>query len=287
MILNWPLLVMMAAGALTAAGVFIILRELLIAPTPALGPALKRLHHNPATPAAPTGLAARIATRWKGPSKDLRILQRSPEQHVTYLLISGLIGFLLVPLLTFLLLVMRLPVPIVVPAAAAPLFAIGLAYVTHRDLVFKAAAARSDFRRATCVYIELVGQQIAAARGPVQALEAAARGCDSWVFDRINDALQRGQSAMGMPWDELRTLAADIDLPEIDDLAQIMQSGGQSGAPVYESLRARADSLRAQIRADDLRTAKAKTTKLDMPGAALVFVLLGFVTFPIIARLLM
>jgi hypothetical protein len=54
---------------------------------------------------------------------------------------------------------------------------------------------------------------------------------------------------------------------------------------VHDSLRGRADSLRDQIRTDNLARAEAVTSRLDVPGALLVFVLVGFVLYPFVARI--
>jgi hypothetical protein len=50
-------------------------------------------------------------------------------------------------------------------------------------------------------------------------------------------------------------------------------------------LRQQADSLRDQLRTDALARAEAVTGRLDVPGAALVFVLVAFVLYPFMTRL--
>jgi hypothetical protein len=64
-----------------------------------------------------------------------------------------------------------------------------------------------------------------------------------------------------------------------------MQSSGTEGAQVQDTLRQQADSLRDQLRTDALARAEAVTGRLDVPGAALVFVLVGFVLYPFMTRL--
>ena len=58
---------------------------------------------------------------------------------------------------------------------------------------------------------------------------------------------------------------------------------GSEGAQVHETLRSRADSLRDQIRTDNLARAEGVTSRLDIPGSLLVFVLLGFAVYPFLA----
>ena len=73
---------------------------------------------------------------------------------------------------------------------------------------------------------------------------------------------------MHAPWDELRDLADKIGIPELGDVGAIMRSSGSEGAQVHETLRSRADSLRDQIRTDNLARAEGVTSRLDIPGRA-------------------
>jgi tight adherence protein C len=175
--------------------------------------------------------------------------------------------------------------PLVVPVVAGLGLAVGAALVAHQDVLSKARQARREFSRAICTYLDLVALQMSAAHGPVQALERAAKVCDGWVFDRIREALRLAQLQMHSPWDELRDLSEQIGVPELGDVGSIMQSSGTEGAQVHETLRSRADSLRDQIRTDNLARAEAVTGRLDIPGAFLVFVLIGFVLYPFLARI--
>ncbi len=53
---------------------------------------------------------------------------------------------------------------------------------------------------------------------------------------------------------------------------------------MHDTLRSRADALRDQIRTEALARAEGVTSRLDIPGALLVFILLGFILFPFMAR---
>lgn len=289
MILNWQLAVAVAAGAAVGLGVFLVVRELVPA-TPALGPALRRLHQPPgartAAPAARrlewlTGLA-----RWlRPPHQQLALIDRTPEQYALSLLLSALIGLASPTLLGITLAAADVRLPVAAPVLGSLGLALLSALLAHRAVLAKAAAARDEFRAAVCTYLDLVALQLSAAHGPVQSLERAAEVCDGWVFDRIRESLRVAQLQMHSPWDELRDLADRIGIPELGDVGAIMRASGSEGAQVHETLRSRADSLRDQIRTDNLARAEGVTSRLDIPGALLVFVLLGFATYPFIARL--
>jgi hypothetical protein len=292
-ILNWQLTLSVLAGASVGLGLFLLVREALPA-TPALGPALRRLHQ-PARPVATArpGRSGGGELEWlsglagwlRPPRRQLALLGRTPEQYTLSLVLSGLIGLATPVLLTTVLYVVGHQSPIVVPAVAGLGFGVLFMLIAHRDVLVKAEAARREFRTAICTYLDLVALQLSAAHGPVQALERAAAVCDGWVFERIREALRLAQLQMHSPWDELRDLAEQIGIPELGDVGAIMQTSGTEGAQVHETLRGRADSLRDQIRTDNLAKAEAVTSRLDIPGALLVFVLIGFVLYPFMIRI--
>ncbi|MFC4109699.1 type II secretion system F family protein [Micromonospora zhanjiangensis] len=286
--LNWQLAIAVVGGATVGLGVFVLVRELMPV-TPALGPALRRLHQPARPPGRPTGNSLQWLggpARWlRPPTRDLALLDRSPEQYALSVLLSGLIGLALPPVSGLVLTVVGISLPVAVPAVAGLGLAVLFAVVAHQDVLTRAARARREFSRAVCTYLDLVALQLSAAHGPVQALERAAQVCDGWVFERIREALRLAQLQMHSPWEELRDLAEEIGVPELGDVGAIMQSSGAEGAQVHDTLRQRADSLRDQIRTDNLARAEAVTARLDVPGALLVFVLMGFVLYPFVSRI--
>jgi len=286
---NWPLTIGVTAGGMVGLGVFLVVRELLPA-TPALGPALRRLHQPSGShPAASAGHRLEWLTglaRWlRPPHQQLALLGRTPEQYALSLLLSALIGLASPTLLSITFAATGVGMPVAVPVLGSLGLALLCAWLAHRAVLTKAEAARAEFRAAVCTYLDLVALQLSAAHGPVQSLERAAEVCDGWVFDRIRESLRLAQLQMHSPWDELRDLADRIGIPELGDVGAIMRSSGSEGAQVHETLRSRADSLRDQIRTDNLARAEGVTGRLDIPGALLVFVLLGFGTYPFVARL--
>ncbi|MFC0507442.1 type II secretion system F family protein [Micromonospora costi] len=287
--LNWHLGIAVGGGAAVGLGVFLVVRELVPA-APALGPALRRLHQPPGTGplAAPGGRRLEWlsgVSRWlRPPHRQLALIDQTPEQYALSVLLSALVGLAMPTLLGVACFVLGIHLPVVVPVLGSLGVALVAALLAHRSVLARAAQARDEFRQAVCTYLDLVALQLSAAHGPVQSLERAAAVCDGWVFDRIAEALRIAQMQMHSPWDELRDLADRIGIPELGDVGAIMRSSGSEGAQVHETLRSRADSLRDQIRTDNLARAEAVTSRLDIPGALLVFVLLGFVVYPFIAR---
>ncbi len=286
--MNWLLTVAVTGGAAIGLGIFLVVRELVPA-APALGPALRRLHQPAGARLDPadrrlewlTGLA-----RWlRPPHRQLALLDRTPEQYALSLLLSALVGLAGPALVSATLFTVGVALPVAVPVLGSLGLALLCALIAHRSVIVRAEVARDEFRQAVCTYLDLVALQLSAAHGPVQSLERAAAICEGWVFDRISEALRIAQMQMHSPWDELRDLADRIGIPELGDVGAIMRSSGKEGAQVHETLRSRADSLRDQIRTDNLARAEGVTSRLDIPGALLVFVLLGFAIYPFLARL--
>ncbi|MEU4397790.1 type II secretion system F family protein [Micromonospora orduensis] len=287
---NWQLAIAVCGGSGIGLGLFLVIRELVPA-TPALGPALRRLHQPPGAGGIATPASRRLdwmtgLSRWlRPPHRQLALIGQTPEQYALSVLLSALIGLALPTLLGVALLAFGIAFPLAVPVLGSLGLALMAGLLAHRSVLAKADAARDEFRQAVCTYLDLVALQLSAAHGPVQSLERAAAVCDGWVFDRLQESLRIAQMQMHAPWDELRDLADKIGIPELGDVGAIMRSSGSEGAQVHETLRSRADSLRDQIRTDNLARAEGVTSRLDIPGALLVFVLLGFVVYPFIARI--
>ncbi|WP_428967066.1 type II secretion system F family protein [Micromonospora fluostatini] len=286
--LSWQLTLAVLGGGAIGLGLFLLVQEALPA-TPALGPALQRLHQPPGAARSTTGRRLDWLggfARWvRPPHQELALIDRTPEQYTLSLLLSALVGLAAPTLLGAVLFLSGTSLPLVVPVFGGIGAAALCALTAHRDVLAKAEAARAEFRQAVCAYLDLVALQLSAAHGPVQSLERAAQVCDGWVFDRIRESLRMAQMQMHSPWDELRDLAEKLGTPELGDVGAIMRSSGSEGAQVHETLRNRADALRDQIRTDNLARAEGVTSRLDIPGALLVFVLLGFAVYPFVARL--
>ena len=288
MTIPWELPLAAIGGGLAGVGVFVVIRELLPA-TPSLAPTLARLQ-----PPLDTTLSVRaeqalgswgfLAKYVTVPAHDLAILGKRTDEYLTSLVTSALIGLLAPGVLTALLALSGIHLPIVLPFGVGVACAFLLAFIAHRDVLKKAKLARREFSRAFCTYLDLVVLELTAA-GPVQAMEAAAKICHGWVFERIEQALTQAQLQVTFPWDQLRVLGDEINVIELQDFAAVMQSAGDAGAQVQQTLREQADSMRDRLRTDSLARAESVSAKLEMPAAFLVIVLAIFMIYPLIARL--
>lgn len=277
MIFNFWLAVAISGGAIAGLGLFLFAVQFVPA-TPQLGPTLRRLHPMPVVEDAPK-------QPWFKSNPDLEILGRTPERQVLSLALSAGMAMVLPVLLTVLTFILRIRLPFTVPLAVTLVAAGGAALLAHRDMRTKARAARAEFVRALCTYASLTAHQVRSGHGAVEAMERAASICHGWPYIRLRTALLTSQLQMRPPWDELKGLAFEIDVAELASFADIMRSAGTDGAQVYQTLRSQASSLRDQIRARQLESAKTRTSKLDIPSTMLVIVLLILIGYPLMASL--
>jgi type II secretory pathway component PulF len=118
-----------------------------------------------------------------------------------------------------------------------------------------------------------------------QALENAARVGDSWPFRRIADALTRSRLAGISAWDALSELAAELNLPDLDEFADLMRLAGEESTQVYDSLRARSRELRAAQLTTELAKANAADERMAFPIVAMTVIFTMIVIAPALFQL--
>jgi hypothetical protein len=283
----------MIFGGVAGLGLYLVLRGALPA-GPALGPALQRLHTTAAPVAARTGsdvspigrwVAARVGGRLRPPARELLLTGQSTERYVVEKLGFPLVGLLFPPVMTFLLSVLGIQLPFVVPLAASLVLAVVFFFLVDVSLKQKAAEAREQFVRAVAVYLDLVALERSAAHGPVESLERAARVGNGWVFARIKESLDGAKIAGVPPWDGLSQVADEIGVPELGDVGDIMRLSGTEGAQVYQTLVSRAQSLRVALGTKEQDRTNTATTLLYIPTSLTVLVLFVLGGYPFLIRL--
>jgi Flp pilus assembly protein TadB len=285
---NLPVIIVLLAGAGAGLGLFLILRE--FAPgVPALGPALRRLHApiaadiNTTGPGGPLGA---IAGRLRIPHRELALIGYSTERYVTQKIGFAIVGLLFPPVFSLLLTLSGIRLGMVIPAAAGLVLAVVFFFLVDVSIRQRAAEAREEFSRHVAVYLDLIALELAASRGPTEALERAAAVGGGWVSQRMRETLQSSRLRLEPPWEGLKQVAAEIAVPDLGDVGDIMTLVGDEGAQVYDTLRSRAESLRASILAKEEERANTATTVLYIPTSLLVFVLFIIAAYPFLVRLI-
>jgi tight adherence protein C len=165
----------------------------------------------------------------------------------------------------------------VLPALAAVVGAALGFFVPDLLLARAGTASRSGAVEALLVFLDLVTLERLANASATQALHNAAALSQVPLFVQIRAALERARLEQQSPYAELRRLAAALDLPELADVADVMQLD-ETGAALSGALRARVRELRdAHLTAEQIRAsadAEGMTIYMTLPAMAFGLILL-------------
>ncbi len=286
----------MLAGSAIALGVLLIARA--VAPsTPDLASAFRAMEPSPTVAGpGPRDVQSRAGlwlstrspalARGRVPDSDFAILGVDPLTHGGRKLLAGLYGLAFPLLANTILAAAGLALPWAVPAVAGLLAGGVFFLIPDGALRDRATAARRDFARALVSYIDLVGLERRSGAGAAAAMESAAGTAENWVFIRLRSALSTARYAGVAPWDSLSLLAADINVPQLDDVANIMRLAGEESTSVADALIARSEALRNQLAEDEHAAANAAGERMRAPGALLVVIYLVLLAGPGVIRVI-
>ncbi|WP_131104399.1 type II secretion system F family protein [Ornithinimicrobium sufpigmenti] len=296
---------LLTAGGLVGAGLALILHQLTPA-HPDLGQALTRLSPAGAPQAQatqgttasrqvgsgdvrdvlgswgarhlPTGLWGKVV------GTDLTVLGTTPTRFYGEKLLYAAIGIVAGPILAWTLM-FSFSIPVYVPVLATLVLVVVLWFIPTYNVLTDAREARVEFARALGAFVDLVALEMVSGSGPRQAMEAAAAAGDSWVFRRLREELARTRWSGITPWDALRHLGDEIDLPDLHELADIMRSSGEDGGRVYPQLKARAVSMRAAILSAQKTRANEVSERMTLPMTLLGLIFLLILITPQLLRM--
>lgn len=287
-----PILIATLAGSVGAFGIWAILRGAVAPVDPRLGDALDLLDGRLIRPIPQSGsdkLGAWLRLRLHRPVSDrvarlLRLTGRSVEHHDTIKVLAAAVG-LLIPLLMAAVLSWGLGVGFASVAVLAPFT--GLLGFLLPDLLLTSAEQdiTEDATEALLTYFDLVMLERLANQSGAQALRSAASVSDITIFAMIRETLERARLEQRAPYDDLRVLSRELDLPALTDIADVMNLD-ESGASLASALQARVSELRDA----HLTNAKLAASQISermtffMVVPALVFA--GFFLVPPMLRLL-
>ncbi|MFG1697250.1 type II secretion system F family protein [Nonomuraea sp. NPDC049309] len=282
--------IVLACGAISGLGIALVLATAFPAP-PALAPAMERLrpggHPEPEQDwkARLTGKLSRTMIGARIPHADLALLGKTPHDYLAQkalMIALGAAG----PFVFWAwcaLLDVSLPWP--VSWAACLGFAVAVFFAPDAAIRGQAVEARTAFRQAIVVYLDLVALARAAGAGPAEALESAAKIGHGWTFQRLAQALDPARRSAGSAWDELTRLSQEISVPELADVAAIAQLAGTRGASILDTLMAKAQSLREADLSAEVSKARSRTETMTVPMALSVLGFLLLLGYPAFARM--
>ncbi|MGC5585673.1 type II secretion system F family protein [Ornithinimicrobium sp. W1665] len=297
---------LLAAGGLVGAGLALVLFQL-VPSHPDLGQALARL--SPAG-AREAQNAARALTqpRVKGSDDirdvlgawgarhlpanlwgkvapaDLAVLGMTPARFYGEKILYAFIGLVAGPLLSAAAM-FSFSIPVYVPVLATLVLTVVLWFVPTYNVASDARDARVEFARSLGAFVDLVALEMTSGSGPRQSMEAAAAVGDSWVFRRMREELARTRWSGITPWDALRHLGNEIDMPDLHELADIMRLSGEDGGRVYPQLKARAASMRSAILSAQTTRANEVSERMTLPMTLLGMIFLLILITPQLLRM--
>lgn len=286
-----------AAGAVTGAGLGLLVVELLPG-APQLGAALAHLQTTAPPARAPIGNGIRgRAGRYlvdhhqqipgmSIPATDLALIGKSPEAFLFDKVAVALLTALVVPYLAVMGLIVGLAIPVPFVLIGTLMVAAIFYLAADADVKAKAKRYRVEAEQALTSYLDLVALRRVGEAGITEALESAARMSDGWLFVRLAAALERARDERQSPWQGLRALADELDLPTLRDISDIVSLAGNDGAGIYNALRAKCAQLRTALGNAEAEAAATATVKLTMIGGLLALVLMILIGFPAIVRIM-
>ncbi|HET8915926.1 MAG TPA: hypothetical protein VFM91_09490 [Propionibacteriaceae bacterium] len=165
-----------------------------------------------------------------------------------------------------------------IPAIAVVVGAVCGFFVPDLLLRRKAQNVWVGATEALLVYIDLVTLERLTNASATQALHNAAALSDVPLFVHIRTALERAQLEQQSPYAELRRLSDQLKLPELADIADVMQLD-ETGAALSGTLRARVRELRdAHLTREQIKaSAAAEGMTIYMTLPAVIFGLIFLV----------
>ncbi|WP_331736696.1 hypothetical protein OG426_55190 (plasmid) [Streptomyces canus] len=243
---------------------------------------------------APTGslpervgnrLLADLGDRIALPMRDLNLLRISPAEHLGKRVLFALYGLVIPLLLQAVLALGGAPFPYVVPAGLSLGLAVLFWLWPGREVAKQAGEARLIVRHAAASYLERVALARVANSGAAQALTDTARVGGNFIFERMRQVFHQADLAGVTPWDALKQLGEELDIPELTRPADTLALAGD-GAAVYTTLQAQARQLRIALLSDQKAKANEASAAMILPVTFGVILMITFVMIPLTITIL-
>ncbi|MFJ3310920.1 type II secretion system F family protein [Streptomyces sp. NPDC086549] len=267
---------------------------------PDLTSALDRLDVSKAPTVLPTGtpaptgslpervgnrLLADLGDRIALPLRDLNLLRISPAEHLGKRVLFAFYGLIMPLLLQAMLALAGAPFPYVVPTGLSLGLAVLFWLWPGREVAKEAGEARLIVRHAAASYLERVALARVANSGAAQALTDTARVGENFIFERMRQVFHQADLAGVTPWDALKQLGEELDIPELTRPADTLALAGD-GAAVYTTLQAQARQLRIALLTDQKAKANEASAAMILPVTFGVILMITFVMIPLTITIL-
>ena len=263
-------------------------------PRPTLQWAMVHLHRpgavaSPSTPNASGVLVSigsfvdqRGASTWtRAWSRPLRLVGRSVEAHVGYLVLAAL-GGLVIPSLVLAALqaIGVMSLGIWIPAALSLACAIVAPLLVHSTTMAQSAEVAIDLRHQLGAYLDMVTMLLAGNTGYEGALDQAARAGDGLLFRELRRAMREAGTTGQSLVRALEWVANDYGIVELEQVAATATLSAAEGAPVARSLAAKCSTLRSTLAAEQEADARVRNDKVTPPLVAMALLFMALIIYP-------
>ena len=235
------------------------------------------------SPLTSSSFGERVLDRMRA---DLRVTGTSAADHLGARVAYAVTGLIWAPLVYAIAQLGGVQLPVLIPIwASLALAPVGFLLPT---LTLRSAAAerRRDFRHALSAFLDIVSISLAGGRGVETALHDAASAGRGWAFDEIRRSLLEAQLLGETPWAGVARLGAELDIPELGELAASASLAGAEGARVRASLAAKARALRLHGLMEVESAAQSASERMSLPIVALMLGFIVFIAYPAVDKVL-
>ena len=213
--------------------------------------------------------------------EDLRLLGRSPQQHVALLLVAAVAGGLAPGILVGLFQALGLlELKVFVPAVVMLFGSIVVPLVVHRKSVERAEQVRRDLRYQLSAFLDVVTMLLAGNTGHEGALLRAAQAGDGRLFGELSLAMREAIAAGRSMVSGLEHTGISLGLIELRQVAATVSLSAAEGSPVARSLSAKCATLRSTLASEQETEARLRTSRLTTPLVGMGLIFMALVIYP-------
>jgi Flp pilus assembly protein TadB len=235
---------------------------------------------------AVAGLLSDLGVEMHSVRRDLRVVGRSFEHHVTEKLVIALTGLLLLPAMTAIGTLIGVHLSLLIPLWGSLALGVAGFFVPDLTVHTQAEERRRSFRYALGSFFDLVVITLAGGGGVESALYDAAHIGQGWAYAELQRTLALSRMTGETPWAALGRLGDELGVGELNELAASVGLAGTEGARVRESLTAKAASLRAHELSEAEADAESASERMSLPVVLLFVGFLIFLGYPAIDTIL-
>lgn len=227
-----------------------------------------------------------LGYRLDGLNRDLAVLDQALERHALDKVMLAWIGLVLPTGFVSVAAAGGVHFPVALAIALALGGSVAGFVIPDVRLRRAATQRRRELRAALSSYLELVVITLAGGAGTETALFEAASVGTGPAYAALRGALESCRYSGSTPWSAFAHLGQRLGVEELTEFAAAASLAGEHGAPVRDSLIAKAASMREHQLATAESDAESATEQMTIPLMMLLAGFVGFLGYPAFIRVL-